>query len=67
MLRRPPVKEIVFQNRADTKAAAAPAVPKLVVLIITVLRKIKKCFYSITVPLSEYSKGAEIRVAVAKL
>lgn len=30
MLRRPPVEEIVFQKRANTKAAAAPAVGKLV-------------------------------------
>lgn len=36
MLRRPPVKETVFQNTADRKAAVAPAVGKLVVRIVTV-------------------------------
>lgn len=65
MLRRPPVKETVFQNTADRKAAVAPAVGKLVVRIVTV--NWNKYFDSITVPLKEYSKGAEIRVAEDEL
>ena len=66
MLRRPPVKETVFRNRADAKAATAPAVGELVLCGLWL--QTEKYFYSVTVPpVWEYSKDAETGVAEGEL